>query len=235
MSVGDVYQSNIWTRYQDNDNVFTFCVEVDPELDPDSACLDINIWAVATVVPLLKPLHNDRVTFRCSTCRQMWPTKSLEQVADLSDLPGTRVGVDYIPGQLSDVAQIVSDVTDPTARNRGRDFWYGMMLGDMDALSEEWDPAFQSELCGFYTVLTRSFTGATGNGYTWGVFSGTQAAENVDPQFVSNGGVIPDPPTFGNAPFRTVEMVRMNPMIRTQRRRQPLNPCAAYLDCPVPA
>lgn len=129
------------------------------------------------------------------------------------------------------VAQLLGDEVDPTGRNRGRDFWYGQVLEDFVTTGFQWAQSYIDEICVAYQTLTSSNTAANGNEWDWGVFSRTQAEENIDPQFVSNGGSVPDPPTFGDAIFYQVQKIRLNPMIRTQRRRQSIDPCKEYTNC----
>ncbi len=245
MPAGDVYMGTVWTRYQENDNAHIWCVEVTGESIQSQTPADINTWLSGTVVPGLKDLQNTGVVYRCVSTQQVWsngdtpaPATSIPNVALLNDEPGERTCITgQAPGQLSAVAQIITNQDNPTARNRGRDFWWGMCIGDMSTtLGEQWDASFLMEIMTFYQTLTSSFTGTGGNTFRWGVFSRVQAAENSFPTLVGDDGVAnEDRPTFGQPFFNVATLIRMNPMIRTQRRRQPLDPCKIYPNLPVPA
>lgn len=245
MPAGDIYMGTIWTRYQENDNAHIWCIEVTGESIQSQTPADINAWLTDPVVPGLKALQNAGVKYRCCSTQQVWsnggtpaPATSIPNVSLLNDEPGARTCITgQAPGQLSAVAQIITDQDNPTGRNRGRDFWWGMCVGDLSTtLGEEWDASFLMEIMTFYNTLTSSFTGTGGNTFRWGVFSRVQAAENSFPDLVGEDGIAnSDRPTFGNDFFNVATLIRMNPMVRTQRRRQPLDPCKIYPNMAVPA
>ncbi len=239
MPVGDIYMGTIWTRFAQNDNAFIFCVDVTAEVVDDQMPVDINRWLEDVVVPLWLPKHNNNVVFRCVSTHQVWqtepsegPATSVKEVNSLGDAPGTRTLITgRAPGQCSMVAQLLGDEVDPTGRNRGRDFWYGQLLEDFETTGFEWTQSYIDEICVAYQTLTSSYTSGNGNAWEWGIFSRTQAEERIDPQYVSNGGSVPDPPTFTDPFFHQVQKIRLNPMIRTQRRRQSIDPCKQYTNC----
>lgn len=245
MPEGDIYMATIWERYQDNDNAHIFCVNVENETVQAQSPVEIDNWLHNDVLPLMKPLKNEKLVFRCSNVQQVWgnlpspgPKTSLPRVTPFIAQTGSRdlTAAAPMPGQLSLVAQLITDQDNPTSRNRGRDFWYAMLQGDMDSDDgDRWDAAFQLEVITFYTSLTSNFSNGSGNTYSWGVFSRTQAVENANPDATDENGIPnSEKPTFGDPYFQTATKVRINPMIRTQRRRQPLDPCKVYIDQDIP-
>lgn len=236
MAVDDVYMGVAHSIYQQNANVFCVYFQVESEIDESAIAQEIADWVELVAVVALQPLRATLVEWRCSTARRIWPDTSIETVNPFGPFAlGTRVGTDYLPGQLSAVIQLVGNSDTPTSRNRGRDFHYGMLQSDIDTFGANWTAAFQQELNDIYVAFTSTFTTTTSNVLRLGVFSRTQAEENVDPQYVSNGGTVPDPPTFGDPFFNILDQVRSNPLIRTQRRRQPEDPCRFYTTDNVPA
>ncbi len=242
MAIGDIYMATIWSRYQNNDNAFIFCIVIDSETTPSAVPTDINTWIATDVITEWKPLHNDGVIFRCISTIKVWeqipspgPASSIPAVANLGDQQGTRPTMeDMVPGQLSLVAQLQTQVDAPTARNRGRDFWYGQVTGDITGTGEEWELTYRSEVCAAYQAIGKSFSSLNGNTWSWGVFSRTQAVENANPEATNEAGIPnSEQPTFGDPIFNVIDLIRLKPSIRTQRRRQPIDPCLTYQECVI--
>ncbi len=231
MPVGDIYSIDIHSRYQNNDNIYCYVMRVDAISDAGALVTDLAAYGELVIEPALIVLHVSAVKFRCVDVHQIHPTNALPHITDLEDDSGVRSTTQLLPGQLSAVATIFGDTTDPTQRNRGRDYFYGQDSADLDVGGDKWDTGYLADLCTFYQVMNDGFIPLSGNEFQLGVFSRKQAKENIDPQFVSNGGAVPDPPTFGDPVFNQVELYRMRGLIRTQRRRQPEDFCEEYTDC----
>jgi len=235
MAVDDVYSVDIHMTYQQNPNIMCFNYRVKVETDPTIVISDLITQGDTTIKAALLPLHVTTVLFPCVTVRQIWPNNSLPEIKATAAIVGTRTPTTALPGQCSNVWTLFSDKLNPTARNRGRDFWFGQDCADLVANGANYDQAWLDAVAAFYVALDQDFSGAGGaNDFEWCIFSRTQAVENVDPQFVSNGGAVPDPPTFGNEPAPTVIFVRSDGLVRTQRRRQPEDPCAEFTEDDVP-
>ena len=231
MPVNDVYQVDINTRFQENDNIYCFVYQVRTVVDETLIPGDLETYGELTIAPALLPIHIPGVVFRCVVVNQIWPNASIPTIESLLDAPGTRTFTKGLPGQCSAVVQIFGDTSDPTGRNRGRDYLYGQDVGDLAVAGNVWDAGYLTDVCTFYQVLDDGFTSPGGNVFELGVFSRMQAKENIDPQFVSNGGIVPDPDTFGDDFFNQVVLYRLQPLVRTQRRRQPLDPCLDLTNC----
>lgn len=243
MPVGDIYVGAVESTYQNNANTLLVCMEMTDIVDELSIPNDMTLWLRDVVVPLILPLINPGVVCRCVTAQQVWtidpdpgPQTSLKFVELVIIGTGTRTpsAGNFAPGQCSLVIQQVTDQGDPNDRNRGRDFWYGMNCEDLTIGGDTWDLAYMTAVRTLYSTITSHITGSLGNQWDIGIFSRTQAMENINPDFVSNGGTEPDPPTFGGPIFNILTLVRSNPLVRTQRRRQPLDPCLVYINTEVP-
>ncbi len=229
MAINDVYQGILEAVYQDNPNQFQMHFQTTTSIGSVTEPDDIAEFMELTVLPELVPLAVAAKVWRCSTAREIWPSTSLEKVRPFSPvIPGTRMLTSACPGQLSAVAQLVTVQIDSNSRTRGRDFHYAQDVVDLDVSGVSWDLTYLTEIRDAYVTIGSSFTGTAGNVFDIGVFSRVQALENINPDFVGNGGLIPDPPLFGQPFFRQITGVRTNPLVRTQRRRQPEDPCRVY-------
>ncbi len=237
MALDDIIQGTIHSVYQGNRNVWSTYLQVLTENDSSKIIDDVEEYLKNDVVPLLIPLHNAGVSFDCTEVRRIWPAPSLPEIAPLVAQGGTRPGAIMVPGQVSKVATLITNQTAISSRNRGRDFWYGMVESDLAVSGSQWDTSYMTAVRDFYVNLTSTHTdGTTGNSYAVGVFSRTQAVENANPLAIGDDGIAnQDRPTFGDPPFNLLTLVRSNPLIRTQRRRQPENPCLDFPKSTVPA
>ncbi len=231
MPVDDIYSVDIHSRYQNNDNIYCYVYQLDTISDASKIVTDLLAQGEDVIALRLLPLHVSSVIFRCVDVHQIHPNAGLPEIVDLVSDAGTRTVTQALPGQLSAVSTIYGNKTDPTQRNRGRDYFYGADAADLETSGDKWDSGYLADICTFYQFLDDGFTSTAGNAFSLGVFSRKQALENIDPQFVSNGGAVPDPPTFGDDPFNKVELYRMKGLIRTQRRRQPEDLCEENTDC----
>lgn len=229
MPVDDIFSVDVNKTYQLNPNVMCWQVQVSINADSSKLISDLQTWASGTLVPALTPLHNTGLVFDCSVVRKISPESSLPDVLPFVAVGGTRpTAADALPGQNSHVVQLISDKTNNKPRNRGRDFWYAQLVGDWEGDGLHYDQAYADEVQAFYVALTNQISPASGNVFDIGIYSRTQQKENADPQFVSNGGAVPDPKTFGDPFFNILQHTRSNRLVRTQRRRQPEEVCSVF-------
>ncbi len=226
MAVGDIWQVGNEFEYQDNANVYSWYLEVTTEGDAEAVPDDMITFGKERETALLI-LHNPFVNFRCVTARQIYPDGGLPQLEITGNLGSrlcTPVG-DVLPGQCCAVVTLYGDKANPDKNNRGRDFYTGMCCSDqVNGVLDSGAPAtYLQDLCDMFQTMTHTFT-AGGNSYTIGVYSPSRAKP---PGWPGN----PSLPPY----FWPLEFVRSRSLIRTQRRRQPLDPCEAVCDADVPA
>jgi len=227
MAVDEVFKLTMHSTFQDNKNMWcAFYKETNaPSTQSTPVALSAAFEAqVDTEILPIKPTgwHMDCITVEGVEFFQPY----MPFVAP-TDYTGTLAGGE-LPGQCSAIVETLPDDVTAKVRQRGRDFWTGLVEGG-DQVDGVMQQAAANRILNFYIV--QILPDLTGNGGIWeyGNYSYRQRKENLDPQFVSNGGSVPDPPTFGDPPFTQVTFVRMNALVRTQRRREPIDPCAIPL------
>lgn len=225
MPVGDIYVVSNEFEYQDNANAYSFYLRVTAEANPNLVGSQLLDFGVARQTAWL-PLHQVLVTFRCVTARQVYPTNSLPQLR-ITDVTGSRScfpSLAGLPGQCCAVATLYGDIANPTANNRGRDFITGMCCSDqINGVIDVDGGGYGGDLCLMYVTMSSSYT-AGGNEYEIGIYSPTRAKPPMWP-------VTPSVVPF----FWRLQHVRVRSLIRTQRRRQPQDPCEAVCDNAIPA
>lgn len=221
MPVDDIYLGNIENEFQGNANTYSFYLRVETVNDEDNISAGVLEFLAARRTALL-PLHSLLVTFRCNTVRQVWPNKSLPE-SDITGLIGSRTcTAGVLPGQCSAVITLYGDKANPTQHNRGRDFMTGACVDDQ--VNGTWftGPAsYLQDWCDYYQTMTNSFTDSFGNVFDIGIFSLTQAKKTIE--------VPPQAVVF----FWPLNFVRGRSLVRTQRRRQPEDPCEEVCDAPI--
>jgi len=220
--LGDIYQVTNEFIYQGNPNQYSFHLRLQIEGTPATVNADMLAFGVLRETAWL-PLHNPSVTFRCVTARQVFDTNSLPQL-EVTGNSGNRTcipALDHLPGQCSCVAQLFGDIVDPTAFNRGRDFVCGQCCDDQLDGEFTAGPGYIDELCLMYATMTNIYVNGA-NTYDIGIYSPSRAKPPGDPP--------PPPiPPF----FWPLQHVRTKQLVRTQRRRQPLDPCEVVCDLAV--
>lgn len=223
MAQNDIYRVDVHSTLQKNPNVNCFFYqetdEVTPGGNPTKILLD---EFVATNLPDMLELFDETMIVDCTTCQLHHPTKGFPQLTE-GPLPGLKMMAVALPGQCSMVAQTLSNLDDITARNRGRDFHTGFV--ETEQVDGTWTVAAVALVGAFYVSEMMVPLMAGGGTFVYGNFSATQAAENINPLFLGDPPAQTPPPTFGDPPFQIVSQVQITTKVRTQRRRQPLDPC----------
>ncbi len=234
MAVGDVLKLDVFFTLQKNPNSYCYNFEVTGIADPSVGDqFDLAKAFDDTFIPGMRNWSDETVIFHCLQVTTVFKAdlsvpSVLPTIRDLSDLAGTRTMAVALPGQCSAVVQTFDTPENVTPRTRGRDFITGLV--ETDQVDGDWTQATATLILGAYEMsLLPTLQGDANGSFEYVNFSRTQQAENIDPQFVSNGGVVPDPPTFGNSPIGAVNNVRLVGLVRTQRQRQAEDVCAVLL------
>lgn len=211
MPAGDIYMSALHFTYQGNANLYCNYFRVKTEVNESLIPSEIAVYVDNDWDTEMKPTVDSSFVPDCIEVRQVHPNNSIPDISAVTNPAGTRTPADNLPGQCSLVATLFGDVANPDARNRGRDFWTGAQEGDQAAGVWSSVPGnFKNLINGYYAARDTEFVGGSGNVYEWVIFSRT-AAKLLLPVF-----------------SWTVKLMRVRYLIRTQRRRQPADPCEAF-------
>ena len=143
----------------------------------------------------------------------MHPNNSIPLIAPVTTPAGSRTPADNLPGQCSLVATLFGNTSDPNGKNRGRDFWAGGQEGDQaNGVWGTGGGVFAEIIKDYYEARTVLVSPVSGNVFSWGTFS-AKAVADADPIH-----------------FWQMELVRLRLLVRTQRRRQPTDPCETFLE-----
>lgn len=222
MAVGDIYLVTNEFTYQGNANQYGWYLRVAVQGNPALVNSDLLQFGDERQTAWL-PLQNLSVQFRCVTVRQVYPDNSLPVlVPELVGGQRSCPDLSHIPGQCSAVVTLYGDIVNPTSFNRGRDFVTGQCCNDQ--ANGEWNnvAGYLEDLCAMYAAMTNQFV-VGGNTYDIGIYSPTRAKPPTWP-------VAPSIPPF----FWVLQHVRGRQLVRTQRRRQPLDPCEEVCDQAIP-
>lgn len=233
MPVDDVWQVTNEFEYQGNPNSYNWHLQVSVEGDAEGVGDDMLTFGLLRQTAWIL-LHNPSVRFLCVTARQLFPTTSLPQMTINDPVKlGNRTCdplLNHLPGQCSCVVTRYGDKTNPTARNRGRDFVTGACGNDQfNGTFDSGIGSYLEELCTMYANMTNRYVSAP-NEYDIGIYS----PSNALPPKAAPGD--PQPPPIVPY-FWPLEFVRGRSLVRTQRRRQPLDPCEIVCDqdiLPIP-
>lgn len=217
MAVDDVYQTDIFFTFQgDTNNIFTYHLkETNAPAGADSED-EINFFMVNVFIPDLLTNFSPDLVFDCSDTRRIWSGAQNSLVPSISRqlammLPGTSSPGESLPGQCSMLIQLMGDLDNPDPSRRGRDFYTGFIEGDQAA--GVWTANASGDLTTDLKENLMDGVGtANGGQYQWIVFSHKFAKQ--EPQ-------VDDPSTI-------INVLRALKHVRTQRRRQPTNPCDKY-------
>ncbi len=216
MAVDYIYQTIIHSKHQNNANAYCWYFRVSTEVVADDVPDDLLV-VITAIQSAMRSLHTTDVNFECNEVRQIWPNNSLPQIG-ITDEAGTRTTTASLPGQCSCVVTLYGDTTNPTKFNRGRDFLYGMDEADQGNGLFTVGPGYLTDVDTFYAARSL-ITAQGGNEFEWGNFSMTKAK------------LLGALATY----WFPMELMRSRQLVRTQRRRQPLDPCEVVLDStPLP-
>lgn len=217
MPANDIYETQLWSTLQgDTANIFTFYFKVNTAPSTGTEEDDLNDHMNDHVVTNWLALLAPAMEFTCLDTKRIYESlgdtksTSIPRQLSLTGQVGTDVG-DSLPGQCSLVVQELTDMefSDPSAR--GRSFYNGFVVDTQT--DGVWDTVHAT---GFINILVTNlmggFTGDNGGQYTWVQVS--QKRLNTDPI-----------PLGMNA---EITQLRGLKQVRTQRRRQPLDPCDRY-------
>jgi len=225
MAVDDVYETTTFFDFQDNPNVYIFHLREDgggagvPEDE-------INNYFEAVVLPAIAIFTTDKLKFVCIETRRILINDQKDPVSSLPrqnvvDINGMKASpLEPLPGQCSLVIQLLNDIENLDPKRRGRDFWTGLLEADQD--NGTWLQAAADAITGaMNAAFLQPFATVGGATYLWGVYSQTLAAQRK---------AQPDGTPVPNLidPFSLIRDMRPLQQVRTQRRRQPDNPCKLY-------
>lgn len=211
MPVGDVYMTALHFTFQKNANLFCNYFDIKSEFDESLTQAELFKHIDDDFTNEMALVQDVKFVVNCIEVRQVHPTKSIPHVAASTTPAGLRTPADALPGQCNLVVSLFGDANDPTPRNRGRDFWTGAQTADQ--ANGIWDTGvakFQKLVQTYYAARVQEFTGLSSNVYRWGVFS-KKSADLALPFFFP------------------MEQFRLRDLIRTQRRRQPVDPCETFI------
>lgn len=219
MAVGDIWQMNSHYELQLNPNIYTYHLQTTVEADSSKLTDDIVAFGTLRMIAL-QPLHTAEVLFRCSEAFRTFPDKSIPKIA-VHNLAGTRTAISTLPGQCQCVVTLYGDILAPTGRNTGRDFWNGQDVSDQDNGKWDSDPAgYMEDVRDYYIAMGDTYEPASGNKFDIGVYSRSNSTPPGGP---------PAPPPIVPY-FWKLQRARVRQLVRTQRRRQPEDPCELVID-----
>jgi len=223
MPIGDIVRVDVNYTFQNNPNTWCTFWETQTAAPVDTEPVSILDLFFGSLQPALEVIMSNQITFDCLVAQVIDPLPAGLPVVRNRDAVGALDSTE-LPGNVNAVVQTLEGIVESPPRKRGRDFWPGASV--LEQVEGFWTQGYANLILDFYIAEVIPLLTDTNEGaYEWGNYSFTQRAENADPQFMGNGGTVPDPPTFGNDPFTEITLVRMVRACRTQRRRQPLDPC----------
>lgn len=211
MPVGDIHLTALHFTLQGNANMFCNYFQTDEEPDAAAVISDLSTYIVDDWENDMRSIMDDTFVVDCVEVRQVHPNNSIPNIEAVSNPAGSRTAAEAYPGQCSLVATLFGDKDNPDGNNRGRDFWTGAQEGDQgDGAWKTTTGKFLFLVTAYYDNRTVLVEPASGNVFSWGTFSRKRAA-------------VPSVPFFYQ-----MELVRLRHLVRTQRRRQPTDPCELF-------
>lgn len=221
MPVNDIWVAETHLTVQKNPNVHCNYYRLINEQD-ENAGKELLAFEVQKQQDTFYELITDEGVIDCVKVREVFPTTSVFDSQGLQ-APGERdtTSAKTLPGQCSAVATLYGDEQNPNQFNRGRDFWHGALDADQD--NGKWDlTGYMVDVRAYYQNAMQQFSTADGNDWEWGHFSRTKAKEHEE-------SIGQEPPGPAIEHFWMFDRVDVKQLVRTQRRRQPLEPCEVTL------
>lgn len=222
MALGDIYQVTTFFDFQGNTNnvyIWYFIEASAATTGTDEAAL-IAFFEV-DLLPTLAIGLDENLIFTCIEAKRVLRQDVKIKESTLGEqktvsIAGTITLAEALPGQCSLVIQTLESEESTGATARGRDFYTGFVEGDQaDGI---WLDATQDRVTG---QLDSEFTNGAalknGGAYGWQNWSNKKYALRL-----AGGG-----PPFLEA-TTDIQVLRPLNHVRTQRRRQSLNPCDLY-------
>ncbi len=221
MPVGDVYQVTTFFDFQGNlNNVYIWYYIIVNDATSGTNEAAMIAFMEVDLLPTLAIGLDDTLNFTCIEAKRILDQTVKLKISSIGEqkaiaIPGT-VTAEALPGQCSLVIQTIKDLDDASTATRGRDFFTGFPEGDQ--ADGVWTDATQDRVTG--ALNAEHIQGAiVKNGMTalWSNLSGVlYAARKLEVA----------------GPFSPItnQIVFLRPLnhVRTQRRRQSLNPCDKY-------
>lgn len=223
MPAGDVYKIDTYFDFQgQTNNVYQWYADVitDATGGVDNETALMNYFEV-TVMPALIVGLVDTFIFKCVDVKQVLKGEDNELVNFLNrqrtvSIAGDESVIPGLPGQSSLVVQTLEDDSDVDPSRRGRDFFSG--FPEQDQLDGEWTTVtIDRVVAQLKGTLNATMFASNGGDYGWVNWSPKLAKERKAQTMAPF--TRPAVPIFFLRPLKKV---------RTQRRRQALNPCDKY-------
>ncbi len=222
MAAGDFHQVNTFHDFQgQTNNVYSWYFLMGS--DPTSGTVDAKMidFFEDDLLPTLAIGLDENFTFTCIESKRIIDVDVKDKVTGIGEqkavtIAGTIMAAEGLPASCQMVIQTLSSLTDADPTGRGRDFYYGFVEGDQaDGI---WLDATQNRVTGQLDAEFSSGSivkdGMTAQWVNW---------SNKRMALRSAGGG----PPFLN-PSTDINFLRPLNHVRTQRRRQSLNPCDKY-------
>jgi len=217
MAVTDVYKSNIFFDLQGQpDNILTYYFRQSGDVTSGFVEDSIIDGIETDLLPALAVVLNEELVFGCIEVAKLFDGAGNVVMPSIPrhktiDIEGAISLTESLPGQCSLVVQTLPGLDDTNPRHRGRDFYTGFSEGDQ--ADGVWLEATANALvAALQSALSPVLQGSADGEYQWVNWSPTIAAEAAP-------AIRPD---------SVITHVRPLRLVRTQRRRQPENPCALY-------
>ncbi len=229
MANNHVYRSKLHYTLQGNRNIRTLDHQMLTNTSGNSDEQELmDYWVGLAGIAVIAAVQSDNVLWDCIEIQKIFddgPTKAESSVVNgdpmyknINIAGGDSIN-DALPGQCSLLIQS-RHISEPMDKHyQGRDFWTGFVETDQD--NGEWSVA-RWDVIGLAIEDATTAPGAVGFTSIMVNWSSTYGKA-----FNAN-------PAANPLPCAIVSDLRGIKQVRTQRRRQALNPCDQYFDAPVP-
>ncbi len=223
MPSGDVYKIDTFFDFQgQTNNVYQWYADVINDatggVDNETALMN---YFETTVMPALVVGLAETFEYKCVDVKQILKGVDNELVNFLNrqrtvSIKGDETVIPGLPGQCSLVVQTLEDDSDVEPSRRGRDFFSG--FPEQDQTDGEWTTGTIDRVVGQLKAVLNT-TAFTSNGGDYGWLNWSPKLEAKRKTETVAPFTRPAVPIFFLRPLKKV---------RTQRRRQALNPCDKY-------
>lgn len=225
MAVGDVYQVTLFFDLQgQTENIYQFYLDQTQAGGTPTVEEALNNWAEVEWITDMKPFFTPDKVFKCIETKKIFSSDVKDNVPELGrqesiSIAGTNIETNSLSGQCSLVIQNLFDTTETDPSKRGRDFFTGFpMDAQVDGI---WEAVqYASFETAFVAVMKPTIT-HLGGGWIWTNFSHT-----LNKARIAQDPATPEPSWID--PVSHIGIIRALKHVRTQRRRQSMNPCDKY-------